>query len=36
MEKINHAACMWNKTKKEKYKILWYKLIKKFSKDKVS
>jgi hypothetical protein len=32
MEKINHAAIMWNKTKDEKYKILWYQLIKDYGK----
>ena len=33
MEQINHAANMWNKTKKEKSKILWYQLIKKWAND---
>jgi hypothetical protein len=28
---INTAAIMWNKTKDEKYKILWYQLIKKWN-----
>ena len=34
MEKINYAANMWNKTKKEKYKILWYKLIKEWANER--
>jgi hypothetical protein len=34
MEEINHAANMWNKTKDEKYKILWYQLIKKWANGK--
>ena len=34
MEKINHAANMWNKTKKEKYKTLWYKLIKEWANER--
>jgi peptidyl-tRNA hydrolase len=33
IEKINHAANMWNKTKDEKYKILWYQLIKEWAND---
>ena len=34
MEKINHAAIMWNKTKDEKYKILWYQLIKEWANER--
>jgi len=28
LQKIDHAANMWDKTKDPKYKTLWYKLIK--------
>ena len=28
LQKIDHAAKMWDKTKDPKYKTLWYKLIK--------
>jgi len=31
LTKIDDAAIMWNKTKDQKYKDLWYKLIKEFS-----
>jgi len=34
IEKINHAANMWNKTKDEKYKILWYQLIKEWANER--
>ena len=30
LTKIDDAANMWNKTKDQKYKDLWYKLIKEF------
>ena len=30
LEKIDEAANNWNKTKDQKYKDLWYKLIKEF------
>ncbi len=31
---INEAAVMWNKTKDQYYKTLWYDLLKKFRKLK--
>ena len=31
LTKIDEAADMWNKTKDQKYKDLWYKLIKEFN-----
>ena len=31
LTKIDDAANMWNKTKDQKYKDLWYKLIKEFA-----
>ena len=31
--KIDEAAIMWNKTKDQKYKDLWYKLIKEFANN---
>ena len=31
MNKIEEAARMWNKTKDQQYKYLWYKLIKEFA-----
>ena len=34
MEKINHAANMWNKTQDEKYKTLWYQLIKEWVNER--
>ena len=33
LTKIDEAAIMWNKTKDQKYKDLWYKLIKEFSNN---
>jgi|8_EtaG_2_1085327.scaffolds.fasta_scaffold48361_2 hypothetical protein len=33
IQKIEDAANDWNKTRDPKYKILWYKLIKKFYKN---
>ena len=30
LTKIDDAAVMWNKTKDQQYKDLWYKLIKEF------
>jgi hypothetical protein len=30
-KKINKAAVMWEKTKNQKYKDLWYKLIKEWA-----
>ncbi len=30
LTKIDDAANMWNKTKDQKYKDLWYKLVKEF------
>ena len=32
-KKIDDAAIMWNKTKDQKYKDLWYKLIKEFANN---
>ncbi len=32
IDKINNAANNYNKTKKEKYKKQWYKLIKQYAK----
>ncbi len=32
--KIDEAAIMWNKTKDQYYKTLWYDLLKKFRKLK--
>jgi hypothetical protein len=34
LSRINQAAKDYNKTKDQKYKELWYKLIKKFNKLK--
>ena len=31
LTKIDEAAIMWEKTKDQKYKDLWYKLIKEFA-----
>ena len=33
LTKIDEAAIMWNKTKDQKYKDLWYKLIKEFANN---
>ena len=30
-KKIDEVAIMWNKTKDQKYKDLWYKLVKEFA-----
>ena len=32
MFKINEAANNWNKTREEKYKIEWYRLIKEYAR----
>ena len=31
LKKIDNAAIMWNKTKENKYKSLWYKLVREFA-----
>ena len=33
LSKINEAAIDYQKTKDEKYKVLWYKLIKEFANN---
>ena len=33
LTKIDEAAIMWNKTKDQQYKDLWYKLIKEFANN---
>ena len=33
LTKIDEAAIIWNKTKDQKYKDLWYKLIKEFANN---
>ena len=33
LTKIDEAAMMWNKTKDQQYKDLWYKLIKEFANN---
>ena len=33
LTKIDKAAIMWNKTKDQQYKDLWYKLIKEFANN---
>jgi len=33
MYKINEAANNWNKTREEKYKIEWYKLIEEYARQ---
>jgi hypothetical protein len=34
LKKIDEAANNWNKTKNQKYKDLWYKLIEEFANGK--
>jgi hypothetical protein len=34
MKEINHAAIMWNKTRLEYWKKVWYELVKKFANEK--
>ena len=33
LTKIDEAAIMWNKTKDQKYKDLWYKLVKEWANN---